>query len=197
VASNIQIVGNIKNSSTVSRYNIVDTSLIASSTLQGSFNINTDYIEQYVYDAGHNLLNVEYNYKDFHLPSDSYLNPSDGSLPNIEIDPVMDLQKLGYQTGEFITQYNFFQNAISDPSAELFIQEISFDRTEIRVASTTMFDTDLQNQANTLINEISSSAYIVDYLLNFGSNNQFLATNLMLSGSELFFKLYESKMVLF
>jgi hypothetical protein len=191
VASNIQIVGNINNSSTVSRYNTADTALIVSSTLQGSFDVNTDYIEQYIYDAGGNLLDVNYNYKSFYLPSESYLNSSDGSLPIIEIDPIMDLQNTGYQTGEFKTQYNLFQNIISDSSAGLFIKEISSDRTEIRAASTTISDADLQNQANTLINEIISSQYVVDYLLNFGNNNNFLVINSMLSGSEVFFKLYE------
>lgn len=190
-ANNIQIIGNIINSSTVSRYNSQDTSLISSTTIQGTFDINKDYIEQYVYDAGGNLLNINYNYKNYNLPSTGSFLTSSGSLPIIEIDPVMDIQNLGYSSGEFISQYNFFQNVISDSSAGLFIQEISSDRTEIRAASTTMSDMDLQDQANALINEITGSNYIIDFLLNFGTNQQFVAVNILLEGNEILFKLYQ------
>jgi hypothetical protein len=134
MANNIQIVGNILNSSTISRYSNQDTNLLTSFQVQENFGDTNDYIEYYVYDAGRNLLNINYSYQDYKLPPSSGLTPrvltppntnnsipsSDvgmvsntntqtGSLyPIIEIDPIKDLENYGYTSGEFIVQYNFF-----------------------------------------------------------------------------------------
>jgi hypothetical protein len=54
------------------------------------------------------------------------MDPVNGSLPIIEIDPIKDLQNLDYTSGEFKVQYNFFNNTISDANQQgLFIKEIS------------------------------------------------------------------------
>jgi hypothetical protein len=221
MADNIQIVGNILNSSTISRYSIQDTTLLTPIELEENFGNSNDYIEYYVYDAGGNLLNINYNYKDFKLPSSYGLTPSVTTFPNtfdsistsdvgivsntnnqtgslypiIEIDPIKDLENFGYTSGEFKVQYNFFTNKISNTSAELFIKEISSDRTEISVVSTTLTNGEIENEFNSLINEISTSEYFTDYLLNFGDNQQILSVNIALnkldSGYEILFKLYE------
>ena len=220
--ANIQIVGEILNSSTISRYSDQDTNLIASQEIQDDFGASNDYIEYYIYDIGGNLLNSTYTYSDFKLPSDSSLTPlsnnstsnttnsipstdvgivsntntQSGSLyPIIEIDPVQDLQNNSYTSGEFTVRYNFFRNKISSPSADLFIKEISSDRTEIGVVSTILTNEEIEQGFNTLISEISGSIYFVDYLLNFGNNQQALTVNVALnkldSGYEIYFKLYE------
>jgi hypothetical protein len=121
MANNIQIVGNIINSSTISRYSNQDTTLLTPIELEENFGNNGDYIEYYVYDAGGNLLNINYDYKDFKLPSSYGLTPSVTTFPNtfdsiltsnvgivsntntqtgslypiIEIDPVKDLENYG------------------------------------------------------------------------------------------------------
>ena len=47
MANNIKIVGNIINTTTVSRYSVEDTNLIASRNLQEDFGGTSDYIEYY------------------------------------------------------------------------------------------------------------------------------------------------------
>jgi hypothetical protein len=206
MANNIKIVGSILDSQQVSRYNNEDTNLLSSNIIQESFGQQDDYIEYFIYDIGGNLLNTNYNYKNFKLPSTFGLNPapyknsvgvisnysqSISTLPIIEIDPVQDLQNLGYSSGEFKVQYNFFNNRIEN----LFLKEISADRTEIRVGSTILTNAQIESGSLALINEYSSSAYFVDYLVNFGDNTQVLAVNVALnkveSGYEILFKLYQ------
>jgi len=197
MADNIKIVGEILNTQQLSRYDSADLNLLTPRTLKESFGQQNDYIEYFVYDAGGNLLNVNYSYIDFKLPNtSSYVDPISGTLPVIEIDPVKDLQNIGYSSGEFKTQYNFFNNKISNyTDAGLFIKEISADRTELRLGSTTLTNIQIESGSLSLINSYSGSAYFVEYLLNFGNNTQVVAVNTALnkvdSGYEILFKLYQ------
>jgi len=222
MADNIRIIGNITNTSVVSRYSTNDISLIPSKLLKENFGGENDYIEFYIYDAGGNLLKTEYSYLNYKLPSNSSLSPGALTSPNttgniqttnvgidstlstptsslypiIEIDPVRDLQDSNYSTGEFITRYNLFQKKISDPfNQNFFLKEISQDRTEVRLASLVLENGEIEEAALTLLNEMSSSAYQIDYLLNFGDNEQYIIVNTALNknpdGYEILFKLYE------
>jgi hypothetical protein len=195
MADNIKIVGEILNTQQISRYDEADLNLFSSQILKEDFGQQNDYIEYFVYDAGSNLLNINYSYKDFKSPSTSFVDPTTNALPIIEIDPVKDLQNLGYSSGEFIVQYNLFNNQISNPEAELFLKEISADRTELRVGSTILTNEQIESGSLALINEASGSSYFVDYLINFGNNIQVVAVNVALnkvdSGYEILFKLYQ------
>ena len=195
MADNIKIVGEILNTQQVSRYDEADLNLFSSQILKEDFGRQNDYIEYFVYDAGSNLLNINYSYKDFKSPSTSFIDPTTNALPIIEIDPVKDLQNLDYSSGEFIVQYNIFNNRISNPNAELFLKEISADRTELRIGSTILTNEQIESASLSLINESTGSSYFVDYLINFGNNIQAVAVNTALnkveSGYEILFKLYQ------
>ena len=195
MANNIQIVGQILTQQQVSRYSETDLNLLNPLLLREDFGQPNDYIEYFVYDIVGNPLYANYSYKNFKSPTGSYVTPT-GSLPIIEIDPVKDLQTLGYQSGEFKVQYNFFNNKISDAQqAGLFLKEISADRTELRLGSTTLTNEQIETGSLALINEISSSLYAVNYIADFGSNNQATVVNVALnkveSGYEVLLKLYE------
>ena len=222
MANNIQIIGNILNTNVIQRYSVEDVNLIANTEVQESFGGAGDYIEFYIYDAGSNLLSTNYNYLNYKLPSSTGLtpnstpttnttgniqttdvgiistfNPSTGSLyPIVEIDPVADIQNVGYSSGEFNAKYYFFQNKLSNSTDRaLFIKEISADRTEIRLGSTSLTDTEIENNVNSIIEDINTSIYQIDNILNFGNNEQYLAINIALnkasSGYEVLFKMYE------
>ena len=222
MADNIKIIGNITSTTTINRYSEEDVNLLQSSKLQENFGGTNDYIEYYIYDIGGNLLNANYNYLDYKLPPTTGLTPSTSTFPNttgniqttdvgilstlatptsslyptIEIDPIQDLQNLGYSSGEFSIRYNLFQNTLSNYiDSALFVKEISQDRTEIRLASITLSDNEIEQVTLSLIDKINNSTYYVDYLLNFGNNEQYVAVNVALNrvpeGYEILFKLYE------
>jgi hypothetical protein len=134
-------------------YSTQDTNIISKFEIDTIFSQSTDYIEYYVYDIAENILNTNYNYLSFKIPNTSYLN-TDGTLPIIEIDPIKDLQNIGYSSGEFIVKYNFFNNKVSDYlNTGLFIKEISSDRTELRLGSTTLSNAEIENTVLSIINE--------------------------------------------
>jgi hypothetical protein len=194
MADNIKIIGNIGNIERISRFKSEDINLLPSNNLKQSFGFQNDYIEFFAYDESNSISYTDYNYKNFKLPSDSYVQNYDQTLPLIEIDPVNDLTNLGYTTGTFKTQYNFFKRKISNFTGELFIDEISEDRTEIRINSTIITTEDLIIQARELISDLESSLYEKLYLLNFNSNLQQLAINVAIDNttptSTVLFKLY-------
>jgi hypothetical protein len=206
MADNIKIVGDILNIDTISRYLPEDINLINSKKLQENFGGKDDYIEYFVYDVGENLLNFNFNYIDYKLPSFSSLSPGTSTLPNttgniqttnvgidstlatltsslypiIEIDPIKDLENLGYSTGEFKVQYNFFQNKISDfLNQDLFVKEISQDRTEIRLASTTLTNEkiEIQSSLTRLKQMIEYLIYHKFFVKNFMSDEEFIQQN--------------------
>jgi hypothetical protein len=73
--NNIKIVGNIISTTEVSRYSSQDINLIPSNKLNENFGGKNDYIEFYIYDAAGNLLNTNYNYLDYKLPTAIGLTP--------------------------------------------------------------------------------------------------------------------------
>ena len=191
----INFLGNIESSETVNRFNSSDLSLTGIQIINSNFNPDTDYIEYIIYDAANNLLNIDYSYNSYKLPTDSNLNVS-GSYPQLDIDPLNDLKSyLSY--GEFISQYNFFKPFISDNiGQDLFIKEISPDRTEIKVASVSLSKDELETQTKALIDDKNSVSYLKTYLLNFGLNKVQVITNVALDNSDpiesyIYFKLYE------
>lgn len=193
MADNIKIVGNVNNTSRVTRINNSDLNLLSPEIRDQYFGFENDYIELFVYDTSNNLISVDYNYKSFKLPPDIGAT-SDNKLPIIEIDPIQDLQNLNYISGEFITQYNFQKSYISNSKlAELFISEISSDRTEIRLNSTSISSDDLQSFAEKLIQDIESVSDTKYYIFNLSDNRQFLIINAAVdTGSQtLLLKLYE------
>ena len=222
MANNIQIIGNIIDTDIINRYSLDDVRLIGIREIQNYFNPDTDYVEYFIYDInGVSLLGLDYSYSKFKLPTDSSLTPSFTPAPNpenqitnsdlgtlnpntpdtgssftsIEIDPVKDLQDSGYRSGEFKTQYNFFKNKVGSPDDTFFLKRISADRTEISITSTSKSNEEIEIIANSLIDEINSSPYFINYLVNFGLNTQVITVNVALdkidAGYEILFKLYD------
>jgi hypothetical protein len=79
---------------------------------------------------------------------------------------------------------------------QLYISEISSDRTEIRLDSTSLTESDIVEQTNIFIQERENSAYFLDFYLNFGDNNLFISNNISLDNQDptnptVLIKLYE------
>ena len=192
MADNIRIIGNINDIQRVNRLKLEDLNLLNLQVKNQTFGFENDYIEYFVYDGGGNLINSNYNYRDFKLPSDSYLTPG-SKLPIIEIDPTTDLQSLGYISGQFKTQYNFQTKKVSSSDADLFISEISDNRTEIGIKSNIISSEDLIRYGNNLINELENSLEQKYFILNLSNNTQVLIVNVAvkIEDSSILLKLYE------
>ena len=178
MADNIKIVGQVLDTSRINRYNVQDEQLLLPIVQQETFGKPEDYVEYFVFDLGGNVLNSNYNYNSYKLPSN--YGYSQSYLPTLEIDPIQDIENLGYESGEVTSRYNFFRKVSGEPfSSQLFISQISSDRTELRVGSTELDDIALIDIASNFADNQLAVPYYYYIMLNFGNNNQVIAVNVL------------------
>jgi len=168
-----------------------DQELIASSDLDTVFNPETDYVEFYVYDENNNLIYPV-------VPSTLKLSSYTFIKGDILLNPINDLQGVGFYDSNYKILYNFYRERLNSSASEFtyFIKEISSDRTEIRLDSNNISNLDLINSTNEFIQYRNEAEYFVDFLLNFGGNKTVIANNIRLEDEDLddptiLIKLYE------
>jgi hypothetical protein len=170
-------------------YSDSDDSLISNFTEQDiAFNPAEDYIEYFVLDLNKNILfsNVA-GYSNFKL-RDNLVN----------IDPQNDLELQGYTEGQYYTIYNFLKRKLSsNVSSTFYIQDISTDRTELRLNTTQISNIDVVDLTTQLASDIvNSTGVYLDFYLNFGDNKLVIANNIALDNTNpndptVLIKLYE------
>jgi len=168
---------------TTQNYEIKDTSLI--STFDVSTNLSSSgYLEFFVYDNNKNILYFDYNFSQYKVLNDGQSAGSNNTLSQITIDPESNLVNLGYDQGEYIAYYNFLNKQIGSNIEQLYITEISSDRTELRLDSTVLSNLDIVEKTNAFIQERESSTYFLDFYINFGDNQLLIANNIQLDNQD-------------
>jgi hypothetical protein len=174
-------------------YNNNDENLISTFDIDLTLSTSSS-IEFIVYDNGGTLLNYESNYTSYSVLNDGQ-SPVNG-ISQFIINPPVDLQDILYNQGEYITYYNFLNKEIGNNNELLYIDEISNDRTEIRLNSNDLDTVSLLEQANNFIQKRNDSDYFLDFYINFGNNDLLIANNLVIdneftSNPTILIKLYE------
>ena len=184
---NIQTVD--PNNFQIQNYSSEDESLISNFTEQDiAFNPQEDYIEYFILDLNQNILfsNVA-GYPNYRLRDNL-----------VTIDPQNNLESQGYTEGTYYTLYNFLKRKLSsNVSSTFYIQDISTDRTELRLNTTQISNSDIIDLTNQFAIEISSNpGTYLDFYLNFGNNKLVIANNIALDNTNptdptVLIKLYE------
>jgi hypothetical protein len=162
-----------------------------------TFLSSSSYIEFFIYDNNQNILSSQYNFFQYTVLDNGQSPGTNDDISQIEINPEENLTNLGYDQGQYITYYNFFNKQIGSELQQLYISEISSDRTEIRLDSTSLTNEDIVEQANNLIQLREDSPYFLDFYLNFGDNQLSIANNIQLDDTDpnnptILIKLYEA-----
>ena len=168
-------------------YSQQDTSLISTTTTFDNWDSTVDHIEYFIYDLNGNILfdNVA-GYPQYSLIDN-----------NLVIDPENDLKSQGFLEGNYNTLYNFLTYRLSSNTVnQYYISQISTDRTEIRLDTTTISNADVIFSTNEFINYRASSSVFVDFYLDFGNNDLVIANNILLdpidpTNPTVLIKLYE------
>jgi hypothetical protein len=153
-------------------YEGTDISLLSQFEINNTFTPNS-YIEYFIYDNNKNILSTDYSFTEYTILNDGQSAGNNNNLSQIEINPSQSLINSGYDQGEYITYFNILNKQVGSELQQLYIAEISSDRTEIRLDSTSLTNIDIVEQANNFIKERENSTYFLDFYLNFG-DNQFI-----------------------
>ena len=112
----------------------------------------------------------------------------------IAVNLYEQFEKLKLTSGNFKIAVNFFKNLIGNYERQhLRIDEISPDRTEIRLRAIDDNDPEFLQQITNYIDTVrtTSREYYKTYLLNFSRNNTVLFVNSVVIGDYVYIKLYE------
>lgn len=169
-------------------YSSNDTSLINSNTFETAFDPQKDHIEYFIYDLNNNILfSNEIGYPNYSIIDNQ-----------LSLEPVDNLKSQGYGEGEYNVLYNFFSNKLGSSALnKYYIDEISSDRTEIRLNTTSIPNEEVISTTNDFATQIqNSTGSYLDFYLNFGSNLLIIANNVLLDISNpndptVLIKLYE------
>lgn len=161
-------------------YSTEDRSVVDSFVINSAYDQAKHNIELHIYGLDGTLLDSNISYRG----AQQLQGAENGS--NLAIDPERDALSAGYDQGGVKLLYNFV-NSLSPE--EFFIQEISADRTELKVLpiNPTFDATDVVNQIKDLID---TGAYYSEYRLNFGGNDLLIGINIDINNTVLV-KLYE------
>ena len=168
-------------------YSTSDEILIANNSLDTAFTASLDYIEAYIYDGDQNRISSQVPYTNYKV--------TEG---DIVLEPSNDLERLGFDVGSYYISYDFYRPRLgSTLNTQYYISEISSDRTEIRLDSTQIDNELLISSSLEFITYREETEHFVDFLLNFGNNQQIIANNIELDLEDdlnptVLIKLYES-----
>ena len=112
----------------------------------------------------------------------------------VAINLYNELSQLQLNAGKFKFVVNFFENLIGDYNEQYIrIDEISPDRTEIRLRAISDSNPNFLSQITNYINTVNhtNSTYFETYLLNFSRNQTVMFVNSVVIGDYLYVKLYE------
>ena len=173
-------------------YSTSDETLIANNELDTAFTGSTDYIEAYIYDENQNQISSQVPFTNYKVTEgDVVLTPSN------------DLERLGFDIGSYYISYDFYRPRLASTlNTQYYISEISSDRTEIRLDSTQIDNELLISSSLEFISYRDTAEYFVDFLLNFGNNQQIIANNIELDLEDegnptILIKLYEALPAIF
>ena len=149
------------------------------------FEINTSFeptrntLELHVYGLDGELLQSDYEYERQAFLQDSEV-ARDGKASTVSLDPIEDAKRLGFSSGDVNLLYNFVDDLFTEDKSkvEFFIEEISGDRTELRLLTTQLTDQQITDKVIEISNNLESTSYFSDFRLNFSDNNLVLATNI-------------------
>ena len=163
-------------------YSGQDNILISSQEVNTTFTTSS-YIELNIYNANNELVLNDGIFSQYNIYNNGQ-SALDGEITQIEINPEEVLIDYGYDQGQFTTYFNFFNRQIGSTTQNLYISEISSDRTEIRLDSNILTNPDIVEQTLQFIQQRGNSEYFLDFYINFGDNQIYIANNIQLDNDD-------------
>ena len=153
---------------------------VASRTLDRKFGREEDYAELHVLTITDQIVNTNFDFTNFTTPPESI--DGDGLASEINMDPVKELNNIGYISGKYKLKLNLLRRKILNSSLLLFnLKEISSSRTELKLNINSSFNNkETIASIRNFINEVESNVFFKDFGLNFNTGTVITAINIAL-----------------
>lgn len=177
------------------QYSQNDKELINSFEVNSVFNPSKNYVELHILSLSDELLESDYQYTNFIQLGNA--QSTSGGASVLTVDPVYDSRIYGYDLGGVKLLYHFLNDVftLNNNTSEFFIENISPDRTEVRLLPVSLRDSDIVKFTAEVKNKLETQSYFDGFRLNFGDNDLFIAVNIdtvdFNQGKAVVVKLYE------
>jgi hypothetical protein len=176
-------------------YENSDINLISKFDIDTSLTSKSN-IELFIYNINKELIYSSLNFTQYEVLNDGQSAGNQNNISQINLSPEKTLTNIGFTEGAYIVYYNFLNKNIGSDSQNLYISEISSDRTEIRLDSVSLSNEDIVSQITQFIQERDNSQYFVDFYINLGNNILLISNNIVLDNEDpanptILVKLYE------
>ena len=170
---------NLINPEGLETFSAKDKEIVDSFTINSEFKAFQNRIEYHVYSLDGEILLSDYGYN-----AQSYLGSSqrdpDGNILEMTIDPVQDIQNYGFPSGDVKVVYNFIDDLYTEnkKAVQFFIEEISEDRTELRLLTNQIPDGKVVEVTEEIKKELETTSYLNDFRINPGNNDLLIGINI-------------------
>lgn len=180
----INLGASVLNNQTTTLLTDTDNSNVNSLVIESSFNLTTDILQAYLYDSSENFIDrITTGYNVNSIPEGETTN-------TLSIDPGSDLISNGYTQGNYQVSYNFVSPLLKN-NPNLFISEISLDRTELKINSNNLNSLQLKASYETILEDLNNTRTFEGFYLDFGSNQLEYGVNVGYNEDLLLIKLYQ------
>jgi len=164
---------------TQQEYDTAQEALIPVTNASSEFNPETDRVVFSLETLNGDLLYTNPTPK-FNIQN--YQNSSDvNSISSVVVFPIQDAQNAGYNVGTYNLFYNFYKTALNSTQYSYFIQEISPNRTEIRLAVNNIDNSEIESLFASFSSSLQTGGDLFkDFYLNIG-DAYYIANNTILS----------------
>jgi hypothetical protein len=163
----------------VERYSTEDTQLISSFEVNSSFDPSKHVVELHLLSLSDDILFSEYDYREYKQLGNAQSSGQAGASV-LTIDPIQDSISFDYGNGGVKLLYHFLNDLFTDDTtaAELYIQDISPDRTELKLSSIALSSTDLERFTTVIKDKLNNEAFFNEFRLNFEDNDLLIGINI-------------------
>ena len=160
------------------QFSQADTQLVNKFEVNNLFVKDKNYIEFHILDLVDTLLESNYNYLSYKELGNAQSAGKEGASV-LTINPVQDIEKSGYSTGDVKVLYHFLNDlfTLNNQQVNFFIQEISPDRTEVKLQSLELTNEQIVEFTREIKNKLTTQSFFSEFRLNFKNNNLIIAVN--------------------
>jgi hypothetical protein len=160
------------------KYSEKDLGLIDSFQINNIFDPTKHLSEVHVLSLADELIESVYDFSGYKLLSNAQSAGKEGASV-LTLDPVQDVKDLGYENGEVKLLYHFLNDVYTDSRVptEFYIEDISADRTELRLSTLGLTPEQIIAFTGALKAKIAGQSYFAGFRLNFKNNDLLIAVN--------------------